>query len=69
MDDKAHCKLWIRNELHQALHNGPTSVHYQPIVDLSNGRIIKAEALLRWQHPTLDGVEPSVFIPYAEESG
>ena len=35
------------------------SVHYQPIVDLSNGRIIKAEALLRWQHPTLGAVAPS----------
>jgi diguanylate cyclase (GGDEF)-like protein len=69
MDEKAHRKLRISNELHYALDNGQMSVHYQPIVDLSNGRIIKAEALLRWQHPTLGAVEPSVFIPYAEESG
>ena len=69
MDEKAHRKLRISNELHHALDKGQMSVHYQPIVDLSNGRIIKAEALLRWQHPTLGAVEPSIFIPYAEESG
>jgi diguanylate cyclase (GGDEF)-like protein/PAS domain S-box-containing protein len=69
MDENAHRKLRISNELHHALDNGQMSVHYQPIVDLSNGRIIKAEALLRWRHPTLGAVEPSVFIPYAEESG
>ncbi|MFS0757558.1 EAL domain-containing protein [Noviherbaspirillum sp. 1P10PC] len=69
MDEKAHHKLRISNELRYALDNGQMSVHYQPIVDLSNGRIIKAEALLRWQHPTLGAVEPSAFIPYAEESG
>jgi diguanylate cyclase (GGDEF)-like protein/PAS domain S-box-containing protein len=69
MDESAHRKLRISNELHHALDNGQMSVHYQPIVDLSDGRIIKAEALLRWRHPTLGMVEPSVFIPYAEESG
>lgn len=69
MDENAHRKLRISNELHHALDRSQMSVHYQPIVDLSNGRIIKAEALLRWQHPTLGAVEPSVFIPYAEESG
>lgn len=69
MDENAHRKLRITSELHHALDNGQMSVHYQPIVDLSNGRIVKAEALLRWQHPTLGTIEPSVFIPYAEESG
>jgi diguanylate cyclase (GGDEF)-like protein/PAS domain S-box-containing protein len=69
MDENAHRKLRISNELHHALEKGQMSVHYQPIVDLSNGRIIKAEALLRWHHPTLGVVEPSIFIPYAEESG
>lgn len=69
MDEKAHRKLRISNELHHALDKGQMAVHYQPIVDLANGRIIKAEALLRWKHPTLGMVEPSVFIPYAEEAG
>jgi diguanylate cyclase (GGDEF)-like protein len=69
MDAHAHRKLRISNELHHALEKGQMSVYYQPIVDLTNGRIIKAEALLRWRHPTLGEIEPSVFIPYAEESG
>lgn len=69
MDEKAHRKLRVSNELHHALDQGQMAVHYQPIVDLADGRIIKAEALLRWQHPTLGAIEPSVFIPYAEESG
>jgi EAL domain-containing protein (putative c-di-GMP-specific phosphodiesterase class I) len=69
MDDDAHRRLRISNELHHALANGQMSIHYQPIVDLSDGGIVKAEALLRWQHPTLGTIEPSVFIPYAEESG
>jgi diguanylate cyclase (GGDEF)-like protein/PAS domain S-box-containing protein len=69
MDDDAHRRLRISNELHHALANGQMSIHYQPIVDLSDGRIAKAEALLRWHHPTLGTIEPSVFIPYAEESG
>jgi diguanylate cyclase (GGDEF)-like protein/PAS domain S-box-containing protein len=69
MDESAHRRLRISNELHQALEAGQMSVHYQPIVDLVDGRIVKAEALLRWQHPSLGAIAPSVFIPYAEESG
>ena len=69
MDENAHRKLRISSDLHCALDNGQMSIHYQPIVDLSNGRIVKAEALLRWRHPILGAIEPSIFIPHAEESG
>jgi EAL domain-containing protein (putative c-di-GMP-specific phosphodiesterase class I) len=69
MDEIAHRRLRISNELHQALEAGQMSVHYQPIVDLADRRIVKAEALLRWQHPRLGMIAPSIFIPYAEESG
>jgi EAL domain-containing protein (putative c-di-GMP-specific phosphodiesterase class I) len=44
-------------------------VAYQPIVELTTGCIHKAEALLRWQHPTRGLVSPAEFIPVAEETG
>jgi len=42
---------------------------YQPIVDSSDGRIIGVEALLRWIHPSRGPISPTVFIPFAEQSG
>jgi diguanylate cyclase (GGDEF)-like protein/PAS domain S-box-containing protein len=69
MDDRAHTRLHIINELRHALQEGQLEVHYQPVVELITGKIVKAEALLRWHHPTLGNVEPAEFIPMAEESG
>ncbi|MBB6342699.1 diguanylate cyclase (GGDEF)-like protein [Pseudomonas fluvialis] len=48
---------------------GEFSLHYQAQYDLRSGRVIGAEALLRWQHPQLGQVSPAVFIPLAEKSG
>ena len=57
------------SDLHSALANNEIEVHYQPIVDIGSGRIVKAEALARWRHPKLGYVSPGEFIPIAEETG
>lgn len=69
MDVIAHTRLRITNELRHALETAQLSIYFQPVINLTDGRIDKAEALLRWTHPQLGSVEPSVFIPLAEESG
>ena len=51
------------------MEEGQITVHYQPIVRLSNGRLTGFEALARWTHPTRGVVPPSLFIPLAESSG
>jgi diguanylate cyclase (GGDEF)-like protein/PAS domain S-box-containing protein len=69
MDEKAHLRLRMASELRSALPAGQLEVFYQPMLDLSDGRLVKAEALLRWHHPRLGLVEPTSFIPLAEETG
>lgn len=56
-------------DLRGALMARQFEIHYQPIVDLANGRIVKAEALLRWHHPERGTISPATFIPMAEELG
>jgi EAL domain-containing protein (putative c-di-GMP-specific phosphodiesterase class I)/GGDEF domain-containing protein len=50
------------------LDEGPFRLVYQPKIDLANGQVIGAEALIRWQHPELGSVAPTEFIPVAERS-
>jgi diguanylate cyclase (GGDEF)-like protein len=69
MQEAAVEKLSLSNDLRLALERRQLTVHFQPIVELSTGRVTKAEALLRWKHPVRGMVNPSVFIPIAEESG
>lgn len=69
MDREAREKRELTNDLRYALSVGQMKLHYQPIIDLTSGRIVKAEALLRWDHPNRGPLSPATFIPLAEESG
>jgi len=62
-------RLTLLNGLQSALFDGGFRIHYQPQVDLSNGEICGAEALLRWSHPVLGAVTPTEFVPLLEETG
>src|SRR5690606_20629216 len=62
-------RLRLIDDLHSALAENQFRLHYQPIVSLRDGQILKAEALIRWQHPTRGLLPPSDFIQLAEESG
>ncbi|WP_246207182.1 bifunctional diguanylate cyclase/phosphodiesterase [Methylocystis heyeri] len=57
------------HDLRHGLNQGQISVHYQPIIDVKTGRIVKAEALARWSHPVQGVISPSEFIPIAETGG
>lgn len=69
MQQEAQEKMALTNDLSLALEKNQMEVYFQPIVDARNGKIVKAEALLRWHHPVHGMILPGVFIPLAEESG
>lgn len=60
--------LSMLGALTEAVEQGQLSLHYQPKIAMSTGRIHSAEALIRWHHPERGNVSPSVFIPRAEQS-
>ncbi|HEX2849680.1 MAG TPA: EAL domain-containing protein [Acidimicrobiales bacterium] len=61
-------RLTLISELRDAIYNGELELHFQPKIDLATKHVKGAEALLRWNHPTLGPVSPAEFIPMAEES-
>lgn len=62
-------RLQLEREMLHAVERNEFVLHYQPQVDLSTGKIIGAEALIRWHHPARGLVSPLEFIPMAEETG
>ena len=69
MDEAVQEKVALALDLRNALADDDgLSVHYQPQVDLSTGRVIGYEALIRWSHPVRGNISPGVFIPIAESS-
>jgi len=62
-------RVRVESGLRTAWLTGDLLVHYQPIVDLADGRMVSIEALARWKHPDGDVIPPNVFIPIAESTG
>jgi diguanylate cyclase (GGDEF)-like protein/PAS domain S-box-containing protein len=65
----ARRRLTLESNLRQALRRDELQVYYHPLVEVETGRILAAEALLRWYQPDLGWVSPDQFIPIAEENG
>jgi diguanylate cyclase (GGDEF)-like protein len=69
MNAMAEERLQLETDLHYALERNEFVLHYQPQLNLENGRIQAFEALLRWQHPEKGMLKPAVFLDMLEESG
>lgn len=64
-----HEELSLIGEMREALARGEFLLHYQPKLNLAQGRIASAEALVRWRHPDKGTIPPGRFIPFAEQTG
>ncbi len=69
MQKDIESKVQILQDLRSAMTNNEFELHYQPIIELATNKVQKAEALIRWMHPTQGCISPLEFIPIVEESG
>ena len=69
MDESSYERLMIEGHLRRALEDEELELYYQPKVELCTGKIVGAEALLRWNHPEMGMVSPDRFIAIAEDTG
>ena len=69
MQKQAVTRMNMVRELRYATERQQFELYYQPIIDLQSGKIVKAEALLRWHHPHNGLTSPAEFIPLAESTG
>lgn len=68
-DDSKQAHLSLIGELRRAVERDELDLYYQPKLDLATGRVMAAEALVRWHHPRRGFVSPGLFIPFAESTG
>jgi diguanylate cyclase len=68
-DNVAYERIILATALQKAIQEEQLKIHYQPKVSLATGKIVGAEALVRWNHPERGNITPSQFIPIAEETG
>lgn len=69
MNNKNYQSLILERDLRKAILNEEFIAYFQPRVDASSGKVIGAEALIRWNHPVVGLISPGEFIPLAEETG
>src|SRR5690554_4604197 len=69
MSEVSHERLQMESYMRKALELGEFELYFQPIIDTHSGKLVSAEALLRWNNPALGLVMPDRFIPLAEETG
>jgi diguanylate cyclase (GGDEF)-like protein len=69
MNEAAQERMLLENNLRRAIRHKEFKLHYQSQIDLASGKIVGVEALVRWQHPDKGLIEPSYFIPVAEDTG
>lgn len=69
MQATAQSRMRLANDLRHAAKRDEFKLVYQPIIEIKTGKILKAEALIRWHHPQLGLISPGQFIPIAEDTG
>jgi diguanylate cyclase (GGDEF)-like protein/PAS domain S-box-containing protein len=69
MGGSATERIDLEAGLRRAIDAGELALHYQPIIDLENGAVVAAEALLRWEHPSRGLLAPNAFLDVAEQTG
>lgn len=69
LNDRSLQFLSLQSDLHKAIHRNELQLYYQPKIETHTGKLIGAEALVRWQHSSKGFIPPDEFIPLAEDTG